>query len=178
MMTSRTLLSTIRALLVLSAFSCGGGAAATRESRPDPDAAALAVIAQIYHDSRALCVTNGIQEYALCADTNLVAACETLLLHYSESAADRVRLAAALRLARFGAWPALARSLDLARLRAAILAQYARDDGAWPRAVPPEGDTGVLRVRAETGADSEHRQDACVTLRNFRAAPGSARTDP
>jgi hypothetical protein len=60
-------------------------------------------------------VTNGIVENAFVSDSNIVASCETLLLHYSRSDEESVRLAAASGLSHFGTRRALERSLEVAR---------------------------------------------------------------
>jgi len=65
--------------------------------------------------SRTPYVTNGVTRYKLMSESNIVTACEALLLNYSESNDPRVRVAAASRLAHFGTTPALQRALHLAR---------------------------------------------------------------
>lgn len=86
------------------------GAPSTRADR------AVGAIRDLYDLTRTIAVVDGMDQYQLIPDARVVAAAETLLLEYSRSQEDEIRLAAARCLAHFGTAAALERAIELARV--------------------------------------------------------------
>jgi hypothetical protein len=102
-------------LIVLTALLAGCASTPDHYYHPSREEQAQSAVRQLYADSRMIRVTNGIVENAFVSDSNIVASCETLLLHYSRSDEESVRLAAASGLSHFGTMQALERSLEIAK---------------------------------------------------------------
>ncbi|MCE9612757.1 MAG: hypothetical protein K8T26_00685 [Lentisphaerae bacterium] len=102
-------------ILVLTGTALAAGCATRYQTcYPTCDERTVFAIGALYDDTRVLAATNGIQRYVRVPDTQVVAAAEALLLHYSQSVEPEVRNAAACRLAHFGTRAALSRALELA----------------------------------------------------------------
>jgi hypothetical protein len=129
-------------ILVLTGTALAAGCVTRYQTcYPTRDERTVFAISALYDDTRVPAATNGIQRYVLVPDTQVVAAAEALLLHYSQSDEPGVRNAAACRLAHFGTRPALNRALELAHdaqspeVRAGIwsaIAELLQSPLTWP----------------------------------------------
>jgi hypothetical protein len=103
-------------IIILLVGLLAGCTTAPTTSSQSHDEEIISTIRNIYKVSRTMkCqVTNGMWAYDLILETNLVDACQTLLLNFSESANSNICVAAAYHLLHFGTKPAFDRGIQLA----------------------------------------------------------------